>query len=1483
MNRSTRVAAAFGLTLILIACAARAASREYLYGGPAGAYVPGRMVVGHYASESSATVPLHVDIYSLSLERVVAMGGVDRWGSATLAPEAYGPRVAQAEGTRKDTQWTVQIPALPIGYYAAVATVGDLHRTTVFDVTTLGVVGNALGTTRGLFAVDLRTFLRHAGPTTFAIHTKTGVTTVPADRDGLASFQVKAGEAQPVVVASTADGSSMVLTIQSWYGATGANVDVGMIQTDRPIYRPGQTIDVRAVVRRGSIGGYTIPTGTRRVTVTGPDGTTIYDHDASISAFGTVAAAIPLAEKAALGDYRIGVGTQLSANVTILAYKKPEYEIAFKPDKPFVIGGDTGSFTLSANYFFGRPAAGLHLHYLAYIQPHCWYGYGPFSSAMSDLYRLPNDCYKRTTVGQGDFVTDAAGHHAVLLATGKTDYEQEIAIEADGRDASGRTVQVTGSLRVVPAAFALSLASDEWFGQAGKPVHLTMTSRTYDDKPYPNADVTLVIVGSRWNRKAGKYGAYEQFSRETRAVQTGADGKIAFDWTPAAGATYAFTATAKDDRGNTARGYYYMWVLGAGENPWFQPGDQPTVVAQKETFRPGERPRVLVTLPKPDRDILVIVTTDRFTSSRVVHVKGTNLALDLDAPRDAAQFGVKVELPNEDGVSEAQATIKIAPAPKSLVVTIHPDKARYAPGERATFAVEARDIHGHPVRAELALGIVDQALYAVQEAPALDPMATFYTAYAYFYPSFSWYRPNEGDLVMPGTTSDIYSLNARPMALKTTSRASGALQSAYAGLPVVIRSNFQDTAYWSPSIVTDANGRATVSFDWPDNLTTWRADGLAVTRDTSLGVARATALVTKDFLVRLETPRFLRAGDSSQIVGIAQGMPDRSNVTMRLDTGALGLGTLDRALQLDQYRSADTSWPVTAPGTGDVSLTLFGSDGARTDAVRQDLPLLAGTAAEHERNAGTLPNDASLAVAVPSGYLGGDVTLTLTPSVVAGLVQNLRLLDVYPYYCTEQTMSAALPAIYVDRVLKAAGLRAPSDVSTPQIVANAIARLEQLQHDDGSWGWWETDPGHPFMTAYAMYGLAQMRAGGYAVPDYIYDRGVNSLIAQLQTTNTDTLRLWGGQQPGSEWNTRAYMLFALAEAAPERAKGTIAAWYAQTLGHAKQLNPYAISVLGLAEHRLGNDEAARTLLAALDARAIEDGAFTFWRGDTWHYAWEDDPIETTAYALRLEAALAPASPRVARTIAFLRAQQRGGWWYTTKDTAASIYALAEAMHPDPSEFHPNETVRVLLDGKPVRTLHVTRAILDANEAEVVIPAADIRNGGTISFERTGTGALYWASDAVRYVPASAQSASDVANRPLFDRLFAKAPAFAIARTYDAGHPGPWRVGDEIKVTVTVSTREDVQYVLVEDPFPAGAEHQDEQGHAADDAWSGVQLLDDHAAFFATQLSSSHPLTIRYTLRVTTPGTYTAPAPTANAMYGPPVSAVGTGTTVTVVP
>jgi hypothetical protein len=251
-------------------------------------------------------------------------------------------------------------------------------------------------------------------------------------------------------------------------------------------------------------------------------------------------------------------------------------------------------------------------------------------------------------------------------------------------------------------------------------------------------------------------------------------------------------------------------------------------------------------------------------------------------------------------------------------------------------------------------------------------------------------------------------------------------------------------------------------------------------------------------------------------------------------------------------------------------------------------------------------------------------------------------------------------------------------------------------------------------------------------------------------------------------------------------------------------------------------------------------------------------------------------------VAFLRAQRQGAWWFTTKDTAASIYALSEAYKPNASEFHPNETVDVLVDGKVVRSVHVTTPIIDAADASVVVPASLLHGGSTISFRTSGPGALYWSSDAVRYLPASAQVASD-APKPLLERLFGVPPDLTISRTYDVGHDGPWQIGDVVHVTLTVRAHSDVQYLAIEDPFPAAAEPQPDQGHAADAAWSGVQLLDDRAVFFADRMYDGDPMVITYDLRVTTAGAYTAPPPTATAMYGPPVSAIGRPTNVVVSP
>jgi alpha-2-macroglobulin len=1471
-----RILLAIAVVAIVAAVAsAQAQERTYLYsyGGPE--QTPGHPIVLAYDTDLDATHAVRVVVYRLPREQYVDLIR-NRGGEPREQDVRDLPVVARAQSRPPNEgrayEREVLLDALPIGEYAVVARGGDGVVVSSFQVTTLGVaqarsypsVGDAI-----YFPTDLRTYRRYPATVDLRVIDDAGVHAV-TEEGGIGRFAEKTS-GNAVLVASAPDGSLAVESVDSGNTKPG---ETGYVQADRPIYRPGDTISLRAILRDGSIGSYTVPSGSRRVQVSAPDGSNVYDHDAPLTSFGTLAASVRLPEDAQTGSYSVSIGDDVNSAVVVAAYKKPEYELAFSSAPDHVTGGASAAFAIDAKYFFGRPAAGMKLHYTVYSEPHFYeWWFGPYRSIVqsSGLWNRSG----REDVLHGDVMTGEDGRAAFSVATAATKEDRDYSVQVDARDASGRTVTLSSSMLVTAASFQISVSPQTWIGQAGEASTILVRSRLYGgdgETPRPDAAIHIDVTGRRWEN--GKEITTSQHSFD---VSTGADGNASIDWTPPGAGDFQIVATAKDESGNATMSSTYLWVLGSGDESYFAPIEQPMLIPDKQSVAPGGTVKVAIALPKAGRDVLLLVSTDRLGEARVVHAIGTTTSVSVEAPRDATTFGIAVILPGENGVEQAQTTIKVLPPARALHVTIAAVKKKYAPGDRATFDVRVVDDLGRPQRAELGIGVVDESIYAVQAEDATDPLDAFYAGRANVWGSANWFRPNRGmqrglaggaEIMKSGTVADVYSVNAANPVPAPPGRAG-----------VSVRSNFLDTAYWSPTVVTGDDGRATIGFTWPDNLTTWRATGVGVTESGDIGKGAGSALVTKDFLVRLEMPRFLRAGDRSSIVGIAHGLASAPNVRMQLDAGALAKDPLVAALKLDRFQSATASWPVTAPGTGLVMLTLSGTDGVLSDAMRLPLPLEAGTAAEHVRDAGSLATRATLEVKVPPGYLGGALHLTLSPSLIAELVQNQRLLDVYPYYCTEQTMSAGLPAVFIGRVLHGAHLKAPSDVDIAEIVRHAIARLNQLQHGDGSWGWWEYDAGHPFMTAYALYGLAEFKKDGYSVPQSMLDRGVDSLVNQLGSANGETLRFWGGAQPGSEWNTRAFMFYSLADAAPARVDR---AMLAQTRAHVGELNPYAIAVLGLAEHWLGDEDAAKSLLIELHKRAIRDGAFTYWRGSTWHYAWEDDPIETTAYALRFEVAMGEGATQTDPTVNFLRAQRRGNWWYTTKDTAAAIYALSQTIRPDSSEFTPDETVRVLLDGREVRSLHVTQAILDAADASVVVPASSLREGGTVTFERTGRGALYWASDAVRYVPVGSERASD-ASQALLARLFAAPPSLTVDRRYTLKHGGPWRVGDEVIVDVTVRSRADVQYVAVEDPFPAGAEHQPEQGHAGDDAWSGVQLLDDRAVFFADRLYPDYPMKIRYTLRVTTPGHYTAPSPTVYAMYGPPVSALGKPQDIEVVP
>ncbi len=251
----------------------------------------------------------------------------------------------------------------------------------------------------------------------------------------------------------------------------------------------------------------------------------------------------------------------------------------------------------------------------------------------------------------------------------------------------------------------------------------------------------------------------------------------------------------------------------------------------------GREPRVTVTLGKDDPPLLE-VTGVRFTGRTYVAIPD-GFAVDFD------------------------------PASRGLQVTIAADAPRHAPGERATVTVTVRDRDGAPVAADVTLRAVDEKLYAIGAATAIDPLGDLYSS------------------VSTGTTRT-YASHQLP---RRGSRGEGGDTGGGADL----RTDFRDQALFQV-VRTDASGTATVSFDLPDDLTSWRVSGMAL--DGTLRAGEGTTLlpVGLPFFVSIVAPPDLLVSDRAAIRVRTNGadLAAGEAVTVELSAPSLGLGLATR-------------------------------------------------------------------------------------------------------------------------------------------------------------------------------------------------------------------------------------------------------------------------------------------------------------------------------------------------------------------------------------------------------------------------------------------------------------------------------------------------------------------------------------------------------------------------------------------------------------
>lgn len=1364
------------------------------------------------------------------------------------------------------------------------------------------------------------------------------------DRDGVATVKLSAPRQpwEPLVALATTEEGGFGVASTNWQqginpwdfnlpGGAQAVPYVGYVYTDRPIYRPGQTVYWKAIIRRDNDAIYSLPTAGQPVTVTVNDdrGNTILQQRMTLNALGAVDGSLALGPEAVLGYYYLSVALtpewSTGVGFQVAEYRKPEYELSASTDRPEYTDGEQINVTVQANYFFGGPVKNGKVRWVLLTSDafFAYQGEGYWSFSDWEWWTTARMGPFGGQISQGQGRTDDQGRFTFSVPADIARFQssQRFTFDITVEDVNNQAVSTQATAVVHKGQFYIGLSPRDYVGTAGQPNQVDVITVDPRSQPVPGVAVTAVVNRIEWKsvQEKAEDGRFYWVARPvktpfiTETLTTDANGATVLRWTPDAAGEYKIEASARDQLGHTIRSATYVWVSGREYVPWRQENnDRIKLVADKNEYRVGEAAEILVPSPYQGKvSALLTIERGRVISHRVIELASNSEIVRV--PIEAVHApNIYVSVVIMKGIDETSPTpsfkagllqLKVSVAEKQLQVIATPvcrDVAcstngtpQFAPRATVVWDIRTLDTTGKPVSADVSLALVDKALLSLAEDPAGTLLDRFYS--------------QRGLGVQTGVT---LVLNVDRLVAQLAEEGKGGGGGGEMAMSTV-RREFLDIAFWRASVVTDQDGRASVEVTLPDNLTTWTMDARAVTEDTRVGQSKTDIIATKPLLVRPVLPRFFVAGDQAEIAGVIHNTTSEAlTVTVRLAATGLDVpADLEQVVAVPADSTYKVAWPVTvrlaAQGTV-IRMSADATESDLADAVEISLPVyrystpeVVGTSGQVEREGDVLE-----LVRLPAGIdpSRAELDVKLEPSLAAGMLGGLTYLEHYPYECVEQTLSRFLPNIISYSALKKLNRLNPElEVKLPQQVGVGLQRLYSQQNLDGGWGWWARDQSNVTVSAYVVFGLAKAQQAGFTVDQSVLERGIRFLQHSLQALKD--LKGW-------QLDQQAFVLYALAEAGqlePNRA-GALFAEHARLAAFGKA---YLAMALGLI-----NDEAAagriQTLLADLNSKAVVSATSAHWEEallDAWNM---NTDTRSTAIVLAALARLDPKNALAPNTVRWLMAARKGGHWENTQENAWAIIALTEWMAAT-GELEGDYTWQATLNGETLGQGTVTPATVDqvaALRADITRLLLDQTNGLVISRRagpgQTGAGQLYYTVHLKTYAPAA--QIAPLSRGLTVRREYRLADCLSAEGRRGAKDPSAAcppvtaaRVGDVLQVKVTVVVPNTSHYVVIEDPLPAGLEGLDpslrttsqtiagpgmEQAGGDTSPWgwwwipTHVELRDEKAVLFATVLEPG-TYEFTYQARASLPGKFLTLPPTGYQMYFPEVWGRGAGSVFTI--
>ena len=1278
---------------------------------------------------------------------------------------------------------------------------------------------------------------------------------------------------------------------------------VGHVYTDRPIYRPGETVFFKGIVRADDDAQYSLPPHEPplQFVLRNARGQQLLLKDVTLDDFGSFQVFFDLPEDTPLGDYIFSIqqkvansgGYQIAGNSFLVSeFRKPEFQVQLTTDRASYVSGDTIDASATASFFFGGALEGATVDWSAVSDLAFSFrvkGFESYSFSDVDYYRqsVARDALRAkgsTTTGRGGVATFAAP--AVLNAAEGT---QRFTVSANVTDQNGQAVGSGTQVTVHPAALYAGIRPTRYLVSTDSDAELKLVTVDTDGDVHPGQRVVVRVYDRQWiTTKVQVPGGGRRYQSDIRDVllttlnaTTDVNGYATIAYRPTKPGQLRVVAEVTDTKGRSARSATYLYAWGGGNALWQVTNDDTIkLVADKESYEVGDTADVLVPAPFAGATALVTIERGKIIT-REIRTLPTN-AERLRIPitdRSVPNVFVSVVLyrapTKEDPIPRYKVgavQLPVSTQTRHLVVKITPSVPQARPGQKVHYDIAVTDSAGKGVRSELSVAVVDKAVLSLQDERGPDGLRAF------------WFERGLAVTTVSSMTNSLDRWNDVVAELPKVGKGGSG-----SGLqPSGTRKDFRNTAYWEAQLVTNDQGLAGIDVVMPDDLTTWRLQARAISGDTMVGESTHELVSTKPLLIRSALPRFLRVGDTADLrVLVRNGTTDTADVKVAL--AAEGVSVANAGAQtrtIAPGASVAYVWTAKVAAEGAVKVTFTASGHAQAigggpldDAMELTVPAYVDMTPETMSTNGIVTKaDGLEAIYLPkfADTAHGTLNVSVRSALVGALGDELRSFAPYPQEGAGHVASRLIGTIAVARTEKAA----TGTASYAGRINSDIAGLVGRQRPDGGWAWCDdplcvTDPN---VTGWALLALGEARREGTAIDDGVARRATSYVFAYVNRPNTSA------DGTPNDKDQKAFLLAALAasggqgvwnvaNALLEQERTALANW-----GRGYLINAF------LDNGGTPADEQVKTLLNDLAARTIPSANGNHWEDalPSSKYSFMTNTATTALVALAIARAQ-PEHQLLAQNVRWLVVARSANGWATEIDRAMALLALS-TYSVKSGELGADYGYKVLLDGKELLTGQV-KASTTPTEASRKIPLTQVTPGkaSILALQRDfqKSGRLYYTLDLRYMTPAQGIDA--------VNRGFALSHIYTLLDAPDRPITSA-KLGDTVRVTMTVIAPNDRNYVTVEDLLPAGLEGVDARLKTTDPAlrakleqerssaatrsaggyiapwlrwyyspWQQVEMRDDRAVLRAQTLSKGIYEYVYYARATTTGDFFVAPA------------------------